>query len=118
MALLLFILFNSSIAFIPNGVAALPIDSALLTKFKEIYCNAKLSFSKLLNNGLIIKEVKLPIIFNNPLLLHISNIPPQNINDVYISINIKKAFLDTDIERTQVEQKTENEKISNFLVDE
>ena len=38
--------------------------------------------------------------------------------EVSIIPNIKKAFLDTDIERTQVEQKTENEKISNFLVDE
>ena len=38
--------------------------------------------------------------------------------EVSIIPNIKKAFLDTDIERIQVEQETENEKISNFLVDE
>ena len=38
--------------------------------------------------------------------------------EVNIIPNIKKAFLDKDIERIQVEQETENEKISNFLVDE
>ena len=38
--------------------------------------------------------------------------------EVSIIPNIKKAFLDKDIERIQVERETENEKISNFLGDE
>ena len=37
--------------------------------------------------------------------------------EVSIIPNIKKAFLDRDIERIQVEQETENVKISNFLVE-
>ena len=72
---------NSFIAFNPKGVAAEPIDIRLATKFKEMYCIASLFRSSFLKRGCNKKEMYVVITCNNPLLLQISSMPPQKINN-------------------------------------